>query len=178
MIPRRMRFSSAVRGRHIRLCTTPEDISMSPALNRDPLQTHDKQTNVIGEGNGVLAIHIGTHTSLRNFCLVQRAVSQKHTLLISKVWVSSSSRSFIPSPRSSRHPYFSFHHNYNARPVPSPVHLYRARTSRLRSCCSPKSSRSRPRTCAKAERITLRKFLCKETLAVFESSCTSRFQLT
>ena len=48
---------------------------------------------------------------------------------------------------------------YNARPVPSPVHLYKAKTSLLRSCCSPKSSTARPRTCMSADLMTFRKFL-------------------
>lgn len=52
-----------------------------------------------------------------------------------------------PKPRS--------HHS--ASPVPSPVHRYSASTSLLLSCCSPKSSGTRPRTCASADRITLRK---------------------
>ena len=47
----------------------------------------------------------------------------------------------------------------SARPVPSPVHRYSASTSRRRSCCSPKSSSRRPLTWARAERMTLRKFL-------------------
>jgi len=47
----------------------------------------------------------------------------------------------------------------SARPVPSPVHRYNASTSRRRSCCSPKSSSRRPLTWARAERMTLRKFL-------------------
>jgi hypothetical protein len=50
--------------------------------------------------------------------------------------------------------------SYKAKPVPSPVHRYKARTSRLRNCCSPKSSTILPRTCDKADRITFRKFLC------------------
>ena len=45
----------------------------------------------------------------------------------------------------------------SARPVPSPVHRYNASTSRR--CCSPKSSSRRPLTWARAERMTLRKFL-------------------
>lgn len=49
---------------------------------------------------------------------------------------------------------------HRARPAPSPVHLYSASTSRRRCCCSPKSSGRRPLTCASAERMTLRKFLC------------------
>ena len=53
---------------------------------------------------------------------------------------------------------------YKARPVPSPVHLYSASTSRLRNCCSPKSSGIRPRTCARADRITLRKFRYEKAL--------------
>jgi hypothetical protein len=47
----------------------------------------------------------------------------------------------------------------SARPVPSPVHRYNASTSRRRSCCSPKPSSRRPLTWARAERMTLRKFL-------------------
>ena len=50
--------------------------------------------------------------------------------------------------------------SYRANPVPSPVHRYKASTSRLRNCCSPKSSTILPRTCDKAERMTFRKFLC------------------
>ena len=49
---------------------------------------------------------------------------------------------------------------HKANPVPSPVQRYSERTSRRRSCCSPKSSDTRPFTCARAERMTLRKFLC------------------
>lgn len=49
---------------------------------------------------------------------------------------------------------------HKANPVPSPVHLYNDRTSRLLSCCSPKSSGVRPLTWARAERITLRMCRC------------------
>jgi hypothetical protein len=49
---------------------------------------------------------------------------------------------------------------YNASPVPSPVHLYKDKTSRLLRRCSPKSSGTLPLTCARADRMTLRKFLC------------------
>lgn len=49
----------------------------------------------------------------------------------------------------------------SARPLPSPVHRYSASTSRRRCCCSPKSSRHRPRTWARAERMTLRKLRCQ-----------------
>lgn len=34
----------------------------------------------------------------------------------------------------------------SAKPVPSPVHRYKARSSLLRWCCSPRSSGTRPRT--------------------------------
>jgi len=47
---------------------------------------------------------------------------------------------------------------HNASPVPSPVHLYSASTSRRQCCCSARSSGIRPRTCCKADLITLRKF--------------------
>lgn len=44
-----------------------------------------------------------------------------------------------------------------AKPLPSPVQRYKASNSRRRWCCSPRSSGIRPRTCARALRITLLK---------------------
>jgi hypothetical protein len=49
--------------------------------------------------------------------------------------------------------------NHSANPVPSPVHRYKDNISRRFNCCSPKSSGTRPLTCASAERMTFRKFL-------------------
>lgn len=49
---------------------------------------------------------------------------------------------------------------YNANPDPDPDHRYSDSISLRRSCCSPKSSMERPRTWARAERMTFRKFRC------------------
>lgn len=48
---------------------------------------------------------------------------------------------------------------YNAKPVPSPVHLYKLNTSLLLNCCSPIPSGNLPLTCARALLITFLKFL-------------------
>ena len=53
-----------------------------------------------------------------------------------------------------------FQSPYSASPVPSPVQRDNPNISRLQCCCSAEFSASLPRTCTRALRITLRKFLC------------------
>jgi hypothetical protein len=58
-------------------------------------------------------------------------------------------------------PYYARDRSHQiARPVPSPVHLYRDKTSLLHCCCSARFSTIRPRPWFNAERITFLKFRC------------------
>lgn len=68
--------------------------------------------------------------------------------------------------------FVTIHHR--ARPWPSPVHLYKDNTSRRRSCCSPKSSTERPRTCMSADRITFRKLRCQPLVFALSREKDSR----